>query len=94
MEFGLPDTDSRAKILRMYAKHLEGGEIGELAEITYGLSGRNLKDLCQSAERVWTASVIRGLREGTNDDEVDIAPPPLKVYLEEAKKKLRQQTGH
>ena len=93
IEFGLPDEDSRSKILRMYAKHLDEKELNELAEITFGLSGRNLKDLCQSTERVWTASVIRGLRDGTSDDEVDIAPPPLSVYLEEAKKKLTQQTS-
>ena len=91
VEFGLPGADSRGKILRMYAKHLGDKEIDELAEITRGLSGRNLKDLCQSAERVWTSSVIRGLREGTSDDEVDIAPPPLAVYLAEAKKKVDQQ---
>jgi SpoVK/Ycf46/Vps4 family AAA+-type ATPase len=90
IEFALPDADSRKKILAMYAKHLGEKDIGELAEMTVGLSGRSLKDLCQSAERVWASQIIRGLK-GEVGDDVEIVPPPVHVYLDEAKKKVHQQ---
>jgi SpoVK/Ycf46/Vps4 family AAA+-type ATPase len=84
--FGLPDIESRKSILKMYAKHLTDSELAEIAESTVGLSGRNLKDLCQSAERFWASSIIR-----KSPNANDISPPPVTVYLSEAKKKVQQQ---
>ena len=91
IHFGLPNEDSRFKILKLYAQHLSDAEIRQLASITEGLPGRSLKDLCQSAERHWTASFIRGLRADAKDDEIEISPPPVDVYTESAKEKFTQQ---
>ena len=91
IHFGLPCEDSRIKILKLYAKHLSDDELRQLASITDGLSGRNLKDLCQSAERHWAATVIRGLGRDVRDDDVEISPPPVNTYIEAAKEKFSQQ---
>ncbi len=91
IHFGLPSEDCRAKILKLYAKHLTDSDLAQLAAITDGLSGRNLKDICQAAERAWAAHVVRGLGRNARDDEVDISPPPLNVYVEAAKEKTMQQ---
>jgi len=91
IHFGLPGEESRAKILKLYAKHLSDSEVMQIASITEGLSGRNLKDLCQAAERKWAASFVRGLRDGVRDDDIDITPPPVEGYIEAAKEKFSQQ---
>lgn len=91
IHFGLPSEDCRAKILKLYAKHLSDNELLQLASITDGLSGRNLKDLCQAAERHWTATVVRGLSGNVRDEDVDISPPPVSEYIEAAKEKFTQQ---
>ena len=94
IHFGLPGEESRAKILQLYARHLSEHEVMQLASITEGLSGRNLKDLCQAAERHWAAQFVRGLREGVRDEEIDITPPPVEVYLDAAKEKFSQQISY
>ena len=91
IHFGLPSEDSRSKILKLYAKHLSGDELHQLASITDGLSGRNLKDLCQAAERRWAATVIRGLGKDVSDEDAEISPPPIEVYVKAAKDKFNQQ---
>lgn len=88
IEFPLPDTQSREKIFKLYAKHLSDSEIYSLAEATNGLSGRNIKDLCQGAERRWAAKLIRG----NNLEEVP--PPPVGVYLDVAGLKQAQHRGY
>lgn len=91
IHFGLPSEDSREKILKLYAKHLTQTDLHHLATITDGLSGRNLKDLCQSAERQWAAALIRGLNPDASEDEVDVSPPPIEIYIDAAKRKYREQ---
>jgi SpoVK/Ycf46/Vps4 family AAA+-type ATPase len=91
IHFGLPSEDSRAKILKLYAKHLSQDDIHSLAVITEGLSGRNLKDLCQSAERQWAATLIRGLPDDSAADDIDVSAPPAFVYEESARRKFNEQ---
>lgn len=91
IHFGLPSEDSRTKILKLYANHLSDTELQQIASITGGLSGRNLKDLCQAAERHWAANVIRGLASDARDQDVEVSPPPVEVYIDAAKEKFNQQ---
>jgi ATP-dependent 26S proteasome regulatory subunit len=91
IHFGLPSEDCRAKILKLYARHLTDEQVRQIASITDGLSGRNLKDLCQAAERHWAAEFIRGLHDNVRDDDIDVTPPPAEVYIQAAKEKFSQQ---
>ena len=93
IHFGLPSEDSRTKILKLYANHLSDIELQQITSITDGLSGRNLKDLCQAAERHWAANVIRGLASDARDQDVEVSPPPVEVYIDAAKEKINQQIG-
>lgn len=46
-------------ILELYAKHLEAGQRSELAAAAVGASGRDLRDVCEAAERRWAARRVR-----------------------------------
>ncbi|KIY99014.1 hypothetical protein MNEG_8949 [Monoraphidium neglectum] len=72
--FGLPDEPCRAQILKQYAKQLPEGDIGRLAAGTDGFSGRDLRDICEQAERRWASKIIRGQAP---DDSL----PPIDEYL-------------
>ena len=91
IHFGLPGEDSRAKILNLYAKHLTSQDLEQIASITDGLSGRNLKDVCHAAERRWAAQFVRELRDDVEDDDVEVSPPPVQIYIDAAKEKFNQQ---
>eukprot|EP00963_Diacronema_lutheri_P011720 scaffold1440_cov332-Pavlova_lutheri.AAC.20 len=66
VHFGLPDEVTRSKILVSFARQLNEEEIRRLAGLTEGMSGRDLRDLCENAERRWASKVIRGMvTEGT-----------------------------
>ena len=47
----------RAEILRQYARHLGDAELLAVAHAAPGLAGRDLKDLCEQAERRWASKV-------------------------------------
>ena len=47
----------RQQILEQYAQHLSAEELHQLASLTSGCSGRDLRDLCEQAERHWAAKV-------------------------------------
>ncbi|CAJ1962570.1 unnamed protein product [Sphenostylis stenocarpa] len=59
--FGLPDHRNRQEIASKYAKHLSKAELDELARVTEDMSGRDIRDVCQQAERSWASKIIRGL---------------------------------
>ncbi|KAK8629538.1 hypothetical protein V6N13_078374 [Hibiscus sabdariffa] len=77
--FGLPDEHNRREIAAQYAKHLTEPELAELARVTDEMSGRDIRDACQQAERMWASKLIRG--QAKNDKEQPSLPP-----LEEYKK--------
>lgn len=60
IRFDLPDTESRAAILRSYARHLADSEVSYLAKETGGMAGRDLRAVCELTERRWAAEVIKG----------------------------------
>ncbi|XP_048131695.1 probable 26S proteasome regulatory subunit 10B isoform X1 [Rhodamnia argentea] len=70
--FDLPDRWNRQEIAAQYAKHLTEPELVEFAKVTEGMSGRDIRDVCQQAERLWASKIIRGQ---ANKDEQGILPP-------------------
>lgn len=52
-------TYRRQQILKQYAQHLTDADLAALAGRTGGMSGRDLRDVCEHTERRW-ASKVRG----------------------------------
>lgn len=50
----------RHLILRQYAQQLSERELEQLAERTGGMSGRDLRDVCEHTERRWASKVREG----------------------------------
>ncbi|KAJ9689802.1 hypothetical protein PVL29_012464 [Vitis rotundifolia] len=80
--FGLPENQDRQKIAAQFAKHLTESELVEFATATEGMSGRDIRDICQQAERHWASKVIRG--QAPKDGE-QVILPPIQLYIESAK---------
>ena len=64
VRFPLPDVATREAIIGLYAKHLDGVERGRLAKESDGASGRDLRDVCEAAERKWAAKRVRAEVKG------------------------------
>ncbi|KAF5728896.1 P-loop containing nucleoside triphosphate hydrolases superfamily protein isoform 1 [Tripterygium wilfordii] len=79
--FGLPDQQNRQEIAAQYAKHLTKSELEDFAKITEHMSGRDIRDICQQAERSWAAKIIRGRANQTGEQR---SLPPLQEYIESA----------
>ncbi|XP_028773865.1 fidgetin-like protein 1 [Neltuma alba] len=77
--FDLPDHDNRKEIAAKYAKHLTEPELDELARVTEGMSGRDIRDVCLQAERSWASKIIRG-KVSKDGDETCL--PPLQEYMD------------
>ncbi|MFP4656892.1 MAG: ATP-binding protein [Candidatus Woesearchaeota archaeon] len=63
VNFPLPNLEERVGIFQSYAKQLDESELKRLAESSEGVSGRNIKDICEHSERRWASKRIRGLVE-------------------------------
>lgn len=85
VSFPLPDVAAREAIFYRYACQLTNDQIKALAKQSDGLSGRNIKDVCQDAERRWASEIIRGKNVS------DVTPPPLKLYIESIQDKKAEQ---
>ena len=59
--FPLPNLEERVGIFGNYAKQLSENELKELANLSEGVSGRNIKDICEHSERRWASKRIRSL---------------------------------
>ncbi|XP_052181807.1 uncharacterized protein LOC127794600 isoform X2 [Diospyros lotus] len=79
--FGLPDQLTRQEIVAQYAKHLTKSELAEFAKVTEDMSGRDIRDVCQQAERRWASKIIRGQAPKGPDNGT---LPPLQEYIESA----------
>ena len=73
IKFENPDRYSREAIFARYAKQLDGGELKVLADKSAGLAGRDIRNVCEDAERRWAAFVLRG-----ESDEFKV---PFQLYL-------------
>lgn len=69
IHFPLPNEKERAAIFANYARHLAQEDYAALAVKAENLSGRNIKDICEFAERRWARKIIVKNLEAS-------APPP------------------
>ena len=74
VHFGLPTNECRVAILKQYAMHLSDEDIHKLASVTDSMSGRDLRDICEVAERHWASLIIQG---NVSKDSL----PSLDTYL-------------
>ncbi|KAL1809143.1 hypothetical protein ACET3Z_026133 [Daucus carota] len=88
--FGLPDHLTRQEIAAQYAKHLTKSELAEFATATEDMSGRDIRDVCQQAERHWASKIIRGQ---TPKEEEGTSLPPLQEYTESAASRRKSLVG-
>lgn len=58
--FPIPDGPSRVAIFRRYARHLTEAQLETLGQDSHGLAGRDIKSVCEDAERRWAARMLRG----------------------------------
>ena len=63
IKFPYPDKHSRAAIFQRYARHLDSGQLNTLADQSNWLTGRDIKAVCEDAERQWAAFILRGEQE-------------------------------
>ncbi|ESQ38166.1 hypothetical protein EUTSA_v10028536mg [Eutrema salsugineum] len=80
--FSLPDLQTRQEIIAQYAKQLSKPELVQLAQATETMSGRDIRDVCQGAERTWASKLIR--RAKADGIQQQITLPPIQEYLESA----------
>ncbi|KAL4443429.1 hypothetical protein ABPG75_011166 [Micractinium tetrahymenae] len=86
IRFDLPDAESRAAILRRYARHLADSEVAYLAKETPGMAGRDLRAVCALTERRWAAQVIKGrVAKGQL--------PTVLTYVKSAEQRQRDMEG-
>eukprot|EP00850_Spirogloea_muscicola_P006422 SM000030S11431 [mRNA] locus=s30:595720:599754:+ [translate_table: standard] len=78
IHFDLPDERTRAEITAQYAKQLSREELGEVAAACAGMSGRDIRDVCEQAERHWASKLIR---KGVSAQGGQLDLPPLAEYL-------------
>ncbi len=82
IHFNLPDKNERILIFKNYARHLETQDLEKLTQNSEGLSGRDIEDVCEYAERRWSRKIIA--------EQKQISPPPFEMYFE-ANQLLRNQ---
>jgi SpoVK/Ycf46/Vps4 family AAA+-type ATPase len=56
--FPMPIPAERAAIFSNYARHLSEDECAHLGDRSDGLSGRNIKDICEFTERRWARNIL------------------------------------
>ena len=76
VNFKLPSLEERSAIFKMYAKQLNNSEINQLASLSSGMAGRDIRDVCLHAERKFASLKIR--RQAQTNQDV----PTLNHYKE------------
>ena len=74
----LPNYNARVKLFKLYTQHLTLGpdvDLAELARLSEGFSGSDIRDICQSAH----LRVISDLFESGLAEDVDARPRPLSM---------------
>ena len=90
IRYELPDTDTRRAIFKRYAKQLGRSALSGLADQSEGLSSRDIKDICERAERTWASRLIS---EG-NMDAVTRELPLSHDYYDALRIKLEEKVNH
>mmetsp|Transcript_23956 Transcript_23956/g.42429 ORF Transcript_23956/g.42429 Transcript_23956/m.42429 type:complete len:453 (+) Transcript_23956:35-1393(+) len=79
--FPYPDQQSRVAIFKRYARHLTPEQLQILGEQSSGMAGRDIKCVCEDAERQWAARVLRG--------EEKVYTVDFQLYLNAVESRLR-----
>ena len=77
-----PDVEARKQIFACYAKQLSEEERQQLAELSEGMSGRDIRDSCEIAERSWVSSCIQKKQK--------VTVPPLEQYVDAVNRRATQ----
>lgn len=77
MHFHSPNLDERTAIFSNYAMHLDNNSLRKLARKSKNFSGRDIKHVCEAAERTRVTRIA-------NKQETELAPS-LEDYMEELK---------
>ena len=83
INFPLPVHAERSSIFSNYAIHLTEEEYKILGERSEGLSGRNIKDICEFTERRWARKVLV--------KKTKISPPTIEYYKRSIRLWLNQE---
>jgi len=83
IHFPLPNEQERASIFANYAQHLSPEELKAIAAAGEGLSGRNIKDICEQAERRWARKLLI--------KKMEASAPPYEYYRHTAKSWKEEQ---
>ena len=70
---------ARKAIFGRYAKQLSDTELQQLAELSDGMSGRDIRDSCEIAERAWVSNCIRNKKS--------VTVPPMQQYIDAVKRR-------
>ncbi|KAG2533498.1 hypothetical protein BBO99_00003163 [Phytophthora kernoviae] len=77
IRYNLPDEKTRRAVYSRYAKQLSEEDILQLATVSPQLSCRDIKEICEYAERKWASKVLK--KEETGE------VPTLRTYMEAVK---------
>jgi len=77
IRFPLPGREEIRAIFRVYAHHLRSEDLIQVADACVGMSGRNIRDICEYAERRHARFL---LAEGAEP-----SAPPATLYIEVAR---------
>ena len=80
--FPLPNEGERAAIFNGYAVHLGEPDCAALGRAGTGLSGRNIRDICEFVERRWARRLI-------GEGSAEPTAPPASLYLELVEARVR-----
>jgi len=72
IKFPYPNDEERAAIFGNYARHLSAEECSHLSLKSANLTGRNIKDVCEQAERRWVRKILA--------KSMEAAPPSFDYY--------------
>lgn len=72
IRFPYPNEEEMSSIFSNYAVHLSNEECLHLASKSAGLTGRNIKDICELTERRWARKILV--------KNLDASPPPFDYY--------------
>jgi len=81
LNFDMPDFDTRVAVLQRYAQQLSPAELAQVAQVTSGMSCRDLKEICEHTERRFASRVLKGV-------ELRRKVPSIGEYLQTAKDRL------
>jgi SpoVK/Ycf46/Vps4 family AAA+-type ATPase len=88
IQYSLPDYETRKAVFKKYAKQLGRLPLHTLAESSDGMSNRDIKEICEHAERSWASKMIEqadstGIKQGlpTSSDYLESLEIRMKAKM-------------